>query len=155
MTRLVSGGRRSLLILAAVLAISLSAVAVWAATGDLTPEGCIEDNDAGPDDCTVSLAADGLEQVREVVVSPDGKASMQSGSDEAVVPLRRNTANGNLAYIAACISDPTSVEACGNTAGLDGASSIAISPDGTSVYVGSEVDDAVVHLGRMRTRAPS
>ena len=48
-----------------------------------------------------------------------------------------------------CISDEGDPADCGVTQeGLDGASKLAISPDGASVYVASAGDDAIVHLRR-------
>lgn len=142
-----TSSKRALLFLAALLASGVFAATAWAAVGDLTPSGCLQDNDVSGD-CDPSV--DGLQQPREIVVSPDGKDVYAVGfDDQAVVMLRRNTATGAIAYEGNCISDtPVSTEACGNTIGLNGASSIAISPDGASVYVGSEIDDAVVHFDR-------
>ncbi len=141
---------RKLAVVAAIVAAAVVAGAAWAAPGDLSPAGCIEDNDVGPDGCTVALGADGLEQARDVLVAPDGGDVYAVGfDDEAIVPLHRNTSTGGLEYVESCISDTqASAEACGNTIGLNGASTVAISPDSNSVYTGSEIDDAIVHFDR-------
>jgi len=50
------------------------------------------------------------------------------------------------------VAGPGGPDDCGRTApGLDGASDIAISPDGRSVYVTAFDDDAIVHLRRNRS----
>lgn len=133
--------------IAAVVATGALAAGAWAAVGDLTSAGCVEDEGAGPDSCAVT--AEGLEQTREVVVSPDGAdVYAVSASDSAVVPLRRNTGTGALSYVEKCVADPTSPENCTDAAGMAAASTLAISADGESVYVGAEADDAIVHFDR-------
>jgi WD40 repeat protein len=141
-------GRKPWGALAVVIAVaSIGAGAAWAAVGDLTAQACVEDNDAGPDAC-VGLA-DGLGQAREVSVSPDGRdVYAVSFDDDAVVGLRRDAATGAIAFENTCFTDPSSAEACANVSGLDGASSVAVSPDGSSVYVSSEISGAVVHFDR-------
>ena len=73
--------------------------------GSLTPVGCIDDNDApdGPDTCAAS--ADGLDNVQDVVVSPDGRNVLAvSDDDDALVNFTRDPATGALTP-AGCIDD--------------------------------------------------
>lgn len=117
-------------------------------TGTLTPQGCIDDNDSGADDC--SAATDGLDGARSVVVSPDGESVYAaSGPDDAVVRFTRDPQNGRI-FAGGCIDDNDSgPDDCSqSTNGLDGARAVAVSPDGESVYAGSQIDAAVVRFGR-------
>ena len=122
------------------------------ATGALFPQGCIDDDDAGqgPDSC--SQSTDGLDGVVSVAVSPDGRSVYAASlNDDAVVRFDRNVNSGALDP-QGCIDDNDAgqgPDACSqSTDGLDGARSIAISPDGRSVYAASGPDDAVVRFSR-------
>lgn len=118
---------------------------------DLAPRGCVDDNDSGPEACAVST--DGLNYATAVVVSPDGNSVYAtaglSGADMAVVSFSRNPSTGALTPLG-CVDDvDVGVDTCAqSTVGLDGASGIAVSPDGTSVYVASENDNAIVSFSR-------
>ena len=121
-------------------------------TGVLTPVGCIDDNDApaGPDTCAAS--ADGLNRPFGLAVSRDGESVyVASADDDAVVHFDRDPTTGALTWVG-CIDDndaPQGPDTCaGSTNGLDGAKSVAVSPDGRSVYVIGLEDDAVVRLAR-------
>jgi len=120
-------------------------------TGALTPIGCVQDNDEFLVKCVKS--ADGLSQVRSVAVSPDGKSVYAaSNEDDAVVELSRST-SGDVGVLTpqGCIDDeaPEGRDSCAqSTHGLDGAAGVAVSPDGKSVYVASEDDNAVVRFDR-------
>ncbi|MFN8150255.1 MAG: beta-propeller fold lactonase family protein [Solirubrobacterales bacterium] len=118
-------------------------------TGALTGNGCIEDF-GGSIGC--GATQQGLSGARSVVVSPDGKSVYVAGTnDSAVVRFDRNTTTGALTP-AGCISDAGDPAACGATQqGLQGAFSVAISPDGKSVYAGSTTESAVVQFDRNTT----
>jgi DNA-binding beta-propeller fold protein YncE len=125
------------------------------ADGALTPAGCFED--AGQDGCGSGTTNDtpGLDGAPGVAVSPDGRSVYVTAvNDDAVVRFDR-AADGSITP-AGCFED-AGLSGCGAGAaadvpGLNGARGIAISPDGTSVYVGSStVDAALVRF----TRAPS
>jgi 6-phosphogluconolactonase (cycloisomerase 2 family) len=117
-------------------------------TGALTPQGCIEDNDAGPDACAED--ADGLESANAVTVSPDGGSVYVVGmADDALVRFGRDPSTGALTP-QGCIGDNDSgTEPCAQTAdALNGAISVAVSPDGGSVYTSSFIDNAVARFDR-------
>jgi 6-phosphogluconolactonase (cycloisomerase 2 family) len=121
-------------------------------TGALTPQGCIEDEDVGPDDC--AQIAPGLEGATSVAVSPDGKSVYAASiTDDAVVRFDRDS-SGALTQRGCADDNDTGADNCGagnETNGLDGANSVAVSPDNKSVYVASNVDDAVVRFDRNTT----
>ena len=73
---------------------------------------------------------------------------------QAVVRLDRNTTTGAIsqpAGSAGCVSASGSGGTCADGHALGGAYSVAVSPDGTSVYVASSTSDAVVRLDRNAT----
>jgi 6-phosphogluconolactonase (cycloisomerase 2 family) len=119
-------------------------------TGALSPQGCVDDNDAGqgPDTCTQS--ADGLDGVISVAVSPDGDSVYAASlDDDALVGFDRDPETGALSP-QGCVDDNDSgADTCAQSAdGLDGARSVAVSPEGESIYVASGADEAVVRFNR-------
>ena len=140
------------------LLVSVISVVIVAAAGAIaptttvvTPLGCVDDNDTGPDSCAQST--NGLYGARSVAVSPDGKSVYAaSANDDAIVRFNRNTTTGALTP-AGCVDDNDSgADACSQTAdGLNSAFSVAVSPDGKSVYAASAGDDAVVRFNRNTT----
>ena len=108
--------------------------------------GCISDTGAGP-------CADGraLVSPNSLTVSPDGQSAYVS-----VCPKQRSVAmfdrapNGTLAQkpgTAGCISE-TGAGPCVDGTALDGAFSVAVSPDGQSTYVASFFSDALAVFDR-------
>jgi DNA-binding beta-propeller fold protein YncE len=90
-----------------------------------------------------------------VAVSPDGKSVYvaSSGSGNAVVRLDRNTTTGAITQpvgTAGCISE-TGAGPCADGHALKSPRSVAVSPDGQSVYVASGASNAVVRLDRDTT----
>jgi hypothetical protein len=145
----IRGGLLSIVV-AALLLLLITAAAL-AATGDLTQPpgaaGCVSEEGTGP-------CADGhaLDDPLSVAVSPDGKsvyvASFRLGG--AVARLNRDPATGWIAQPAGtggCISD-TGAGICANGHGLDNPYSVAVSPDGKSVYSTSGGSKAVVRFNR-------
>jgi 6-phosphogluconolactonase (cycloisomerase 2 family) len=123
-----------------------------ATTGALTPAGCVDDNDPeGPDACAQST--DGLEGAASVAVSSDGESVYAAGLlDDAIVGFDRNTTTGELTPAGCVEDDDTGDGACAqSTDGLDGPSSVTVSPDGRSVYAASFTDDAIVRFDRDTT----
>jgi DNA-binding beta-propeller fold protein YncE len=121
-----------------------------AGAGALTPQGCIEDNDAGLDDCSAS--ADGLDDPFSVAVSGDGlSVYVAARGDDAVTIFDRSPNPGALTP-KGCIDDndpPQGADDCAvGTDGLNGAVSVAVSADGTSLYAVSQFDQAAVAFGR-------
>ena len=123
-----------------------------AADGAITPVGCFED--VGLSGCGAGTAADvpGLNGARGIAISADG-ISVYVGSstvDAAIVRFTR-APNGALTP-AGCIED-AGLDGCGvgaanETPGLDGIRGVAVSADGTSVYVASFADSAIVMFDR-------
>ncbi len=115
-----------------------------AVPGELTPAGCIQD--AGLGDC--GPTQQGLDGATGVAVSPDGRSVyVVSGGDDAVVRFDRDPITGALTP-AGCVQDVGKTD-CGPTQqGLAGATGVAVSPDGTSVYVASVSDSAIVRFTR-------
>ena len=120
-----------------------------ATTGALTPAGCVAD--AG-DAAGCGTTQQGLDGACSVAVSPDGRSVYVAGTeDDAIVRFDRNTTTGALTP-AGCIADAGDPAGCGTTQqGLGGASSVAVSPDGRSVYVASACDNAIVRFDRNTT----
>ena len=96
----------------------------------------------------------GLRNAAQAAVSPDGKSVYAvSSSSDAVVRLNRNTTAGAIsqpAGSAGCVSEDGSGP-CADGHGLDGASGVAVSPDGKSVYVASYDSNAVTRFNRNTT----
>ncbi len=111
--------------------------------------GCVSDEGAGP-----CANGHGLEQPSSVAVSPDGKTVYAAALvNDAVVRFQRNTTTGAIVQpgdLPGCVSE-SGAGNCFNGHGLDGASSVAVSPDGKSVYVASRDSDAVARLNRSTT----
>lgn len=132
---------------AALITIGPQALA-GGGTAELTPRGCVDDPDAGEDACAQSTS--GLDGAHSVVVSADGASVyVAGGQDSAIVHLARDSGTGALVP-AGCVSDADAGDpGCAGTAdGLEGAASVALSPDGESVYAASFADDAIVRLDR-------
>jgi 6-phosphogluconolactonase (cycloisomerase 2 family) len=143
---------------AAGLSLVIAAMAL-AATGALTPQGCIDDNDTlsdpaqGPDNCAQST--NGLAGAKGIALSSNGKSLYAtSGEDDAIVSFKRNKSSGKLKP-QGCIddndtgTDPTQGEdnCSQKTNGLQNAEAVVVSRDGTSAYAISS-DDAVVSFKR-------
>ena len=82
-------------------------------------------------------------------MSPDGNdVYVASRTDHAVVHWNRNPTTGALTFVG-CVEDTAASETCTQSSeGLAGATSVAVSPDGESLYVAASLDDAVVLIDR-------
>jgi 6-phosphogluconolactonase (cycloisomerase 2 family) len=86
---------------------------------------------------------EGIDGAYALALSPDGTNLYVTGyDDDAVAVFARNVSNGKLL----CLQDL--VDGVGEVDGMDGANSVAVSPDGNHVYVASRHDDAVAIFKR-------
>ena len=119
--------------------------------GTLTPAGCLEDLTSDICGLGSTNAVPGLLGAAGVAVAPGGASVLVAGFDDSSIVGFRRAAGGALEF-ADCLEDVGRIE-CGagtlaDAPGLDGANGVAVSPDGSSVYVAASDDDAVVQLDR-------
>ncbi len=105
-------------------------------SGELTFLGSFRDGQAG---------ANRIREPSCLAVSPDGtQVYVTSRRDDALTVFARDPETGLLEVSAEFVDNTAGVD------GLDGASFVAVSPDGASVYVSSATDDAVAVFGRQQ-----
>jgi hypothetical protein len=118
------------------------------ATGALGFQDCIEDEDTNLEGASCANAP-GLANPKGIAVSGTS-AYVGSGDDDAVAHLSLDPGTGALGFVD-CIEDEDNNSegaSCTNAPGLDGALGVALSDDGSSVYVAGFFDDAVTHFSR-------
>ena len=120
-----------------------------ATTGALTPLGCISDA-LGDPDC---VPGTGLDGAWAPAVSPDGRHVYVGARDaDAVAIFVRETAGapGEFEKLrqVGCVANIGSAGCSANAPGLDGASAVALSPDGQNVYVAAVNSSAVAVFRR-------
>lgn len=116
-----------------------------AANGSLTYQGCVAN--AGDAGC-VDPPIDSLGGAQAVAVSPDGlSVYVASHIGHAVTELDR-AADGSLTF-SGCVAE-AGENGCVDPPvdSLFGADGVAVSPNGASVYVGSEYDASLTHFAR-------
>ena len=98
---------------------------------------------------TVSDGVDGVDGIGntlDVCVSPDQKNVYAVGlDDDAIAVFTRNLSDGTLSFLEAHFDTDAGVD------GLDGPRSVAVTPNGDFVYVGSGEDDAIAVFSRDET----
>ena len=87
--------------------------------------------------------AAGLQEVRDVAVSPDGRAVYAAGGSGAVTVFSRDAATGRLTEKGCLLANPPEPGPCENASGIGGAAGVAVSPDGRDVYVAAPGSEAV------------
>jgi 6-phosphogluconolactonase (cycloisomerase 2 family) len=86
---------------------------------------------------------DGLDGAQAVVLSPDGAhVYVAAGTDDALAVFSRDGGTGALTFVEA------QRDGVGGVDGLDGATAVAVSPDGAHLYVAASEDDAVAVFSR-------
>jgi DNA-binding beta-propeller fold protein YncE len=108
--------------------------------------GCIAA--AGADGCARAVGLDGP---NSVAISPDGRNVYATSLDsDSITVFRRDATTGALsqpAGAAGCIAGVAS-RGCANGRALHGPAAVAVSPDGTSVYVASFTGNAIAVFAR-------
>jgi 6-phosphogluconolactonase (cycloisomerase 2 family) len=129
---------RTHLPLAIAIALLTVAGTAWAATGAISPRGCIADIGNNPGGCPRTTS--GLNDTQFVAVSSDGRSVYAGGyADNAIVRFKRDQDTGALKPKGCVGNDGSNPDGCAQTAdGLVAPASIAVSPDGKSVYVASD-----------------
>jgi DNA-binding beta-propeller fold protein YncE len=117
-----------------------------APVGGLTPLGCVGNSGSGPPSC---IGADGLDGARSVAVSPDGKNVYVASLGSRAVVIFERVAGGGLKPMGCVGNSGSGPPSCIGADGLDGADSVAVSPDGKNVYVASVASYAVVLFERV------
>lgn len=143
-----SAGRSSSVAFIAAVAISAAALTMpagsSAAFGGLTVVDCIADFGVGG--CAGSQQ--GLLGASDVAISADGKSLYAVGQfDSAIARFDRDPITGALTP-QGCIQDVGKSDCGVNEQGLERPTGVAVSPDGKSVYVTSELDHAIVRFDR-------
>ena len=148
----------ALLPLCALVALSAPAGAHAQASGGLAQlpgkRGCLVDGPRDRHGCTPVRALDGPAPFlgsNAVAISPDGRhVYVASSRSDAIAVFSRSARTGALTQrqgAAGCIA-ADGADRCAAGVGLDGPNSVAVSPDGRSVYATSLHSDAVLTFHR-------
>jgi DNA-binding beta-propeller fold protein YncE len=114
-------------------------------TGMLAPLGCISDD--GHDGlCTTGNALRGPDAV---VVSPDGKqVYVGTGTSDSVLTFNRDPDTGLLTQRGCVMQDAPKSGSCVAGKGLEGVTSLALAPDGKTLYATAYSSSAIAVLAR-------
>lgn len=138
-----SSSRAILLLLSFACALLLAPANSTAAIGDIVGHTCI--SKTGTDGCTLLPQPNALDEAASVAVAPDG-TDVYVGAGAGIAHFRR-AASGDLTY-SSCVDTSSGVsDSCPTAAPADGGGalalnsiSIAISPNGKTVYATSWAD---------------
>lgn len=119
--------------------------------------GCLVDRSQKRANCQAVRALDGPAPFlgsEAVAITPDGKhVYVASSSSDAIAIFTRNARSGKLTQAkgtAGCIARK-GANGCASASGLDGPNSVAVTPDGRSVYVASLKTNALLSFKRNRS----
>jgi Ca2+-binding RTX toxin-like protein len=135
------------LYLASYLAHSISYFSVAPGGGQITYQGCLADD--GADGC-VDLPNSPIGETLGVAVSPDGRSVYTTSQTAHSIAQFSRDAQGALKY-EGCLAN-TAAQGCVDLPGtpLSSAVEVALSPDGSSVYVVSSGSNTLTHFFRAR-----
>jgi sugar lactone lactonase YvrE len=114
--------------------------------GQISYAGCLSSDKM--DNC-IDLPGEPLDDTTDLAMSPDGRSLyVTTFYGDGVGYMLRNPSDGKLSWDG-CVNDD-GAEGCVNVPGepMDAASSVAVSPDGRSVYVGAGIGDSISQLRR-------
>lgn len=119
--------------------------------------GCLVDRSRASDGCGLARALKGpgpFMGSRAIALSPNGKnVYVASSRSDAIAIFRRNASTGALTQprgATGCIA-VKGASGCATAVGLDGPNSVAVSPDGLSVYATSRASNTVSVFRRNRS----
>src|SRR5687768_15468375 len=114
--------------------------------GLLIYDGCL--NNDGLQGCA-DLPGEPLKGAESVTVSPDGKSVyVASSSSDTVAHFFRGGPDGQIAYDGCLNNDGSNFCTAVPGSPIDNPESVAVSPDGKSVYVASYLTNSIAHLDR-------
>jgi DNA-binding beta-propeller fold protein YncE len=118
-----------------------------ASGGQITYAGCVS-NDGSAGACADAPGSP-LSGARALALSPDGGSLYVAGAGANTLAVFDRASGGQIAY-AGCVSEDGSGGLCGTTSAgsLNGLNSLAVSPDGRSVYASSDVRAALTAFSR-------
>jgi Ca2+-binding RTX toxin-like protein len=119
------------------------------AQGQISWDGCVSADGSGGTCVDIPGAGTPLNGAGDVAVSPNGASVYVAAYYGTVSHLVANPAQGQIAWDG-CVSADGSGGACVDIPGagrpLNGAFGVAVSPNGASVYVASQLSGAISHL---------
>jgi DNA-binding beta-propeller fold protein YncE len=124
------------------LAAGVAPAGATAAVGELSFDACV----GYPTDNSCAIAP--IVAPRSVAVSPDGKSVYVAAGNDALAMFSRSGSEGQLTY-KGCLAN-TAVDDCTDLPGtpIDDPQGVAVSADGSSVYVASFGSSSITHFSR-------